>query len=365
MGAIVAARLCKHLSELFSDICSEIHLWSDSSIVIYWIKNNSRVWKPFVSNRISEIHNLTNPSCWQHCPGKSNSDGRLTRGFPFQNLTKDDLWWYGPKWLRENKLKWSKLNDIVIDDKLKNFEPRSREILQNLYTSEFKETIVKLENFDSLLKVKRIIAWVKRFIFNCRNFSKFEGPLSADELSKVEEHLVREVQMQHFREEINMLNRKQILKNSKFYSLRPYLDVQGILRIGSIINEDKFHSHEINPIIIPKESKFTELIVKEKHLRLLHGGVTLTLSQIRRKYWIPQGRQLIRKIINRYLACKKYSVKPADQLSEQLSRDRISQSLPFTVIGIDYMGPVYVKLGNDTEKSYIALFTCAVTVQFT
>ncbi|GFQ93460.1 putative pao retrotransposon peptidase superfamily [Trichonephila clavata] len=37
MGAIVAARLCKYLLELFSDICSEIHLWSDSSIVIYWI----------------------------------------------------------------------------------------------------------------------------------------------------------------------------------------------------------------------------------------------------------------------------------------------------------------------------------------
>ncbi|GFX96418.1 transposable element Tcb2 transposase [Trichonephila clavipes] len=304
-----------------------------------------------ISNRISEIHNLTNPSCWQHCPGKSNTADRLTRGFPVQNLTNDDLWWYGPKWLRENKFKWLKLNDLVIYDKLKNSETRSREILQNLCT------IVKLENFDSLLKVKRIMAWVKRFIFNCRNFSKFEGSLSADEL-----HLVREVQMQHFREEINTLNRKQILKNSKLYSLRPYLDVQGILRISSRINEAKFHSHEINPIIIPKESKFTELIVKEKHLRLLHGGVTLTLSQIRRKYWIPQGRQLIRKIINRCLACKKHSVKPADQLSGQLPRDRISQSLPFTIIGVDFTGPVYVKLGNDTEKSYIALFTCAVTL---
>ncbi|GFV81199.1 hypothetical protein TNCV_4772281 [Trichonephila clavipes] len=73
----------------------------------------------------------------------------------------------------------------------------------------------------------------------------------------------------------------------------------------------KFHSHEINPIIIPKECKFTELIVKEKHLRLLHGGVTLTLSQIRRKYWIPQGRQLIQKIINRCLA---YA-----QLNQQIS----------------------------------------------
>ncbi|GFX17276.1 integrase catalytic domain-containing protein [Trichonephila clavipes] len=203
-----------------------------------WLSNTIAGLETFRKQyRILEILNLTNPSCWQHCPGKSNSADRLTRGFPVQNLTNDDLWWYGPKWLRENKLKWPKLNDLVIDDKLKNSETRPREILQNLCTSEFKETIVKLENFDSLLKVKRIIAWVKRFIFNCRNISKFEGPLSADELSKAEEHLVREVQMQHFREEINMLNRKQILKNSKLYSLRPYLDVQDILRISSRINE--------------------------------------------------------------------------------------------------------------------------------
>ncbi|GFQ65427.1 putative pao retrotransposon peptidase superfamily [Trichonephila clavata] len=116
---------------------------------------------------------------------------RFTRGFPVQNLRNDDLWWYGPKWLRENRLKWPKLNDLVIDDKLKNFETRPREILQNLCLSECKETLVKLENFDSLLKVKRIIAWVKRFIFNCRNFTKF-GLLSADELNRAEEHLVRE-----------------------------------------------------------------------------------------------------------------------------------------------------------------------------
>ncbi|GFQ78974.1 transposable element Tcb2 transposase [Trichonephila clavata] len=73
------------------------------------------------------------------------------------------------------------------------------------------------------------------------------------------------------------------------------------------------------------------------------------------------GRQLLRKIINKCLACKKYSVKSADQLSGQLPCDRISESPPFTVIGVDFTGPVYVKLVNDTEKSYIALFTCAVT----
>ncbi|GFR29422.1 transposable element Tcb2 transposase [Trichonephila clavata] len=37
MGALVAARLYKYLSELFRDVCSAIHLWSNSGIVLYWI----------------------------------------------------------------------------------------------------------------------------------------------------------------------------------------------------------------------------------------------------------------------------------------------------------------------------------------
>ncbi|GFR14740.1 transposable element Tcb2 transposase [Trichonephila clavata] len=63
------------------------------------------------------------------------------------------------------------------------------------------------------------------------------GPLSADELDKAEEYLVREVQMQHFREEINTLN-QQILKNSKLNSLRPYLDDQDNASTFKCANKD-------------------------------------------------------------------------------------------------------------------------------
>ncbi|GFT64624.1 integrase catalytic domain-containing protein [Trichonephila clavipes] len=53
-------------------------------------------------------------------------------------------------------------------------------------------------------------------------------------------------------------------------------------------------------------------------------------------YWIPKGRQLVKTIIRICLVCKKYSAKPADQLSGQLPRDRITQSPPFQIVGIDF-----------------------------
>lgn len=41
--------------------------------------------------------------------------------------------------------------------------------------------------------------------------------------------------------------------------------------------------------------------------------------------------------------------------------DRITKSPPFEVTGVDFAGPLYVKGQGTMTKSYIALFTSAVT----
>ncbi|GFT24525.1 integrase catalytic domain-containing protein [Trichonephila clavipes] len=78
-------------------------------------------------------------------------------------------------------------------------------------------------------------------------------------------------------------------------------------------------------------------------------GVSATLTQLRKKYWIPKGRQLVKTIIRICLVCKKYSAKPADQLSGQLPRDRITQSPPFQSVGIDFTDAILVKGMVDFE----------------
>ncbi|GFX27926.1 integrase catalytic domain-containing protein [Trichonephila clavipes] len=90
-------------------------------------------------------------------------------------------------------------------------------------------------------------------------------------------------------------------------------------------------------------------------------GVSATLTQLRKKYWILKSRQLVKTMIRICLVCKKYSAKPADQLSGQLPRDRITQSPPFQIVGIDFIGAILVKDNQGTRKSYVSLFTCAVT----
>ena len=48
-------------------------------------------------------------------------------------------------------------------------------------------------------------------------------------------------------------------------------------------------------------------------------------------------------------------------LMPPLPGKRVSESTPFTYTGIDYFGPLFVKLRSETQKVWVCLFTCLVT----
>ncbi|GFU01233.1 uncharacterized protein TNCV_5123881 [Trichonephila clavipes] len=51
--------------------CLQYH-WTDSKIVLFWIKGNKTRWKQFVANRVNEITSLTDPHSWYNCAGRGN-----------------------------------------------------------------------------------------------------------------------------------------------------------------------------------------------------------------------------------------------------------------------------------------------------
>ena len=97
----------------------------------------------------------------------------------------------------------------------------------------------------------------------------------------------------------------------------------------------------------------------EVHERLIHAGIAHTLAQIREEYWIPQGRVEVRSVLTRCLICRRHEG-PSFHLPHMppWPRERVSQSDPFRFVGLDYLGPVYVKAHDDFNKIWICLFTC-------
>jgi hypothetical protein len=49
------------------------------------------------------------------------------------------------------------------------------------------------------------------------------------------------------------------------------------------------------------------------------------------------------------------------QIKAPLPSDRVEPSRPFAVTGIEFAGPLCMKMGSEMCKSYISLFTCVTT----
>ena len=84
-------------------------------------------------------------------------------------------------------------------------------------------------------------------------------------------------------------------------------------------------------------------MIQEIHRRLIHAGVSHTLSQVRQEYWIPQGRVMVRHVISQCIICKCHN-----GLSFCLPnmppwpKERVLRSTPFQYIGLDYLGPIII-----------------------
>ncbi|GFX66970.1 uncharacterized protein TNCV_4180951 [Trichonephila clavipes] len=167
--------------------------------------------------------------------------------------------------------------------------------------------------------------------------------ITADGIQNAEYFWLKCVQSEFYSAEILALKQnEQLRSSSEIKSLVPYLDENNLLRLTGRLLEGDLCFGEKHPVIFPRRCKFTELLVIREHERIGHCGVSATLTQLRKKYWIPKGRQLVKTMIRICLVCNKYSAKPADQLSGQLPRDRITQSPPFQIVGIDFLQVQYL-----------------------
>ena len=110
----------------------------------------------------------------------------------------------------------------------------------------------------------------------------------------------------------------------------------------------------------------TTLIVYQSHAIVKHNGVNETLAETRSEFWIPKGRQTVKKIIANCVDCKKIEGKSYDSPEPApLPGFRLSDDFAFSHIGIDYAGPLYIKniykSDGDMYKAYILLITCATS----
>ena len=359
LGAVLAAQLLDFVRESLGLTVDDCFAWSDSMVVLNWIKGDSGKWKPFIANRISEIHRLTNPSQWKHCPSAQNPADLLTRGMSAAALVGSHLWLNGPSLMFDREevpeVNSSSQCDVAEEELL------HQEAALTAVSSTAKSKLFELERWGSLQKCVSVVAWVHRFIHNCRSSlnDRRLGNLSYAELEGAKTTIFKYVQQIEYAEEIAQLERGDgISRKSSLYKLAPFFDDTGILRVKSRLEFSNLTFNEKCPIIVPK-GHLAKLIVCFQHQLLKHGGVSLMLTSLRNTYWIIGARRLAKSIKNSCFNCQRVDKKACSQPTAPLPDVRVQKSAPFSVIGIDHAGPLYCS-DRPGQKQYILLITCGV-----
>ncbi|GFU68820.1 LINE-1 retrotransposable element ORF2 protein [Trichonephila clavipes] len=202
-----------------------------------------------------------------------------------------------------------------------------------------------ISKFSNFTKLIRVIALCKRFINNCKSGSKVKGQLKSEEVESAHKFLVKTIQQAKYSQEISHLKyHKPIPRSSKLLSLNKFLDEDEILRVGGRLTKQPTLSFDQKfPIIIPKHHLITTLVIRQFHLRSFHSGTQMTLSLIRQRYWIPDGRSTVRREIKRCIECCRFNSKPSYPKMGDLPKQRITETRPFEIVGIDFAGPILTK----------------------
>uniref|UniRef100_A0A8R1XYB1 Integrase catalytic domain-containing protein n=1 Tax=Onchocerca volvulus TaxID=6282 RepID=A0A8R1XYB1_ONCVO len=141
-----------------------------------------------------------------------------------------------------------------------------------------------------------------------------------------------------------------------------YRDDQSLWRSLSRLENSELEEGSKHPIYLPRHNPVTELLIQQYHEDLFHAGIAHTLAEMRRRFWIPKGRSEVKRVLNKCRACKRWTTKPF-KLPDMpnLPENRVIRSRTFAHVGLDYMGPLSVKIDSGLTKRWVALFTCFTT----
>ncbi|GFX27557.1 uncharacterized protein TNCV_4996121 [Trichonephila clavipes] len=100
-AAVLLAKLVKRVVAALQLETAELYLWSDSMIVLAWLRKEPMDLKTFVQNRVAKIQELYPNQLWRHVPSDQNPADLVSRGVDPEKLLQQNLWFNGPTFLSD------------------------------------------------------------------------------------------------------------------------------------------------------------------------------------------------------------------------------------------------------------------------
>jgi len=219
--------------------------------------------------------------------------------------------------------------------------------------------------FSSLTRLQRVMANVYRFIRHTRTSCIMNGPLTLVELQNALTPIIKIIQQQYFGELIKTLQKPDTnISPRSLAQLAPFLDEKMVIRVGGRLRNSQLSEESRHPILLPKTSELTILIIRHFHINHFHAGTQLVSTLIARRYWILSGRLSIRNVIYKCVVCARHKANTPQPFMADLPSIRVTPARSFLHVGIDFAGPLLIKESRRrnarSSKSYLAVFVCMV-----
>lgn len=349
-GALIGAKLVQKARAALRVSPRSCTYWTDSTIVLGWLRMLPVKLKIYVRNRVSDILEITEDSNWRHVPTHLNPADYVSRGVPATELSSLQLYWNGPDFLKNTEEEWPK---NIYTQELPEVKEET-----TLITTEQVEPQFLFERYSSFQKLLRVTSYILRFIHNMKNADKITGVLKTCELERARKLLVKLAQAESFPD----YNTNTSMHKKQFSKLNVFIDSEGLLRVGGRLTNSQFDYDKKHPLLLGSSHTLTKLLFMSEHKRLLHAGPQAMLASIRQKYWPLGGRNLSRTTYHKCVLCTRMKGATTTPLMGNLPATRVQLTSPFQVVGVDYAGPIFSASkkgrGCTLTKVYIAIFVC-------
>lgn len=145
-----------------------------------------------------------------------------------------------------------------------------------------------------------------------------ENVITLAEINKTLIVFVKLTQKIDFPNEFAKLSSTGEVKHSPILKLMPFLDEDGLIRVGGRLQNSNFPYDVKHPLILSKTNPLSLFIIADSHEKTLLGGLTLTMSYVNRKFWIVSGNQIAKRVIQKCIKCFRYAAKTSQQIMGNL-----------------------------------------------
>jgi hypothetical protein len=378
-AAVRGIEIASIIKKQMSIPTEEFHFHTDSRVVLGYIFNNTRRFYTYVSNRVEKIRIASVPEQLTYVPSEYNPADEATRSLTPKRILTNSTWLKGPThWFTKNS----------VQDHMETSEPDILDPKYQLVDSELDKeirpviTVTKscvdpttfvtgFKNYSTWNSLVRGIAHLKHIARSwsgqppCRGWHVCSKSIDTRLLQKAETVIIKEAQKESFGEEIEQLQSGQsIKKGSAIFKLNPFVDSDGILRIGDRLNKAPLDDTSKNLIIISGKYNVAKLIIRHYHDLVKHQGRHYTEGAVRAAgFWIIGGKRQVLSIIFHCVTWRKLRRCTEHQIMADLPADRVTPGPPFSCVGVDTFGPWQVvtrrtRGGQAHGKRWAIMFSC-------